>query len=143
MKLTTIKIYRYTYTLMEVACAIIIKDGLIFIAQRPLHKNQGGKWEFPGGKKFADESLEDCVKREITEELGITISVISKLNPEIHQYPNFQIQLTPFICAVLDGKIVLKEHINSRWVSLNELKMVDFCEADKKVILEIMSFFNT
>ena len=68
------------------------------------------KWEFPGGKIENGEEEEDCIKREIMEELNITIDLITRLSPSHFDYPTFSIELIPFVANYLGGEIKLAEH---------------------------------
>ena len=79
--------------LIKVVCAIININNKILAVQRSQTMNQPLKWEFPGGKIEPGESFEDCIKREIKEELNIEIVLLKRLSTINHDYPNFSIQL--------------------------------------------------
>jgi 8-oxo-dGTP diphosphatase len=120
--------------MIDVTCAIIRnEEEEILVVQRGLESDHPLKWEFPGGKLHEGESLEDCIIREILEELSIDIVIVSSLPPVEHDYGFRQIKLIPFICDTLDEVPLLSEHAAYRWVSTEELKSVDFCEADVTV----------
>lgn len=119
---------------MKVTCAIILSNQLFLIAKKPLHKKQGGKWEFPGGKLNSNESEEQCVVREIEEELLCQIQPIKKLQTIEHQYPEFKIELVPFFCNIVSGIPKLTEHTEIAWVSLSNIRDYTLCDADEKVI---------
>ena len=78
-----------------VACALIENDGKILCAQRSESMSLPLKWEFPGGKIDPGESPEQCLKRELVEEMDITIHVGKSLPPSTHQYPTFAVTLYP------------------------------------------------
>jgi 8-oxo-dGTP diphosphatase len=92
------------------------------------------KWEFPGGKVNEGESLEDCLCRELAEELGVNVQIGRALLPTTHQYPTFAITLYPFVCTIELGELTLHEHAAVRWLPLGELHILDWAEADLPVI---------
>ena len=89
--------------LKYVVCAIIEKDGLFLIAQRPYGKSLGGKWEFPGGKIEINESEQEALRREIREELGVDRDIGIRLTPSTHDYPDFTVHLIPYLCRIISG----------------------------------------
>jgi 8-oxo-dGTP diphosphatase len=123
-----------TDAVTEVTCAIIIKDGSVLVTQRSESMPHPLKWEFPGGKVKEGESVEECIKREIREELGLTVSVERLLPSVRHSYGAFPIVLIPLVCTIRQGNFSLKEHKSFRWVPLNELDSVDWLEADRGVV---------
>ena len=92
------------------ACAIIEKDGKVLSTQRSETMSLPLKWEFPGGKINDGERPEDCLSRELHEELGIAVVISRSLAPITHQYPTFIITLYPFVCRITTGEIKLHEH---------------------------------
>lgn len=117
-----------------VSCAIIEKDGLVLAAQRSESMNLPLKWEFPGGKLHPNENADDCLKREIEEELGVSVQIRSALPPSDWQYPAFAITLHPFICSLHSEPIVLAEHRAITWLKPAELPALDWAEADVPVL---------
>ncbi len=97
------------------------------------------KWEFPGGKINLGESPDDCLRREILEEMGIQICVGESLPTSTHQYPSFTITLYPFVCTIASGEIVLHEHSAINWLSPGELYTLNWAEADVPVIESYLS----
>jgi 8-oxo-dGTP diphosphatase len=129
--------------MIHVACAVIEKDGLILAARRSPESPMPGKWEFPGGKLEKDESPEDCLRREIREELDIDVIVLRSLPPVFHSYPDFDIRLYPFLCRV-EGSGGFSEisplprnHSEIRWDTPENLKCLDWAGADIPVLEEI------
>ncbi|WP_121808228.1 (deoxy)nucleoside triphosphate pyrophosphohydrolase [Mucilaginibacter kameinonensis] len=121
--------------MIKVTCAIIVNaDGLVLAAQRSATMNQPLKWEFPGGKIEPGETAEACLIREIKEELHVDIEIVSSLPANTHQYPNFTIQLIPFVCRIIASEILLKEHLDFKWVAKDELLVLDWAEADVPVV---------
>jgi len=93
-----------------------------------------GKWEFPGGKLKTGESPEKCIRREISEELGVTVLVDSLLPSVLHSYSNGAIRLIPFICSIEEDEIRLTEHSACKWYTLDELAELDLLEADRRIL---------
>jgi 8-oxo-dGTP diphosphatase len=127
---------------LQVSCAIIIADNKILSVQRSLGKDLPLKWEFPGGKIKPTESKEDCLHRELFEELNIKVQLIGELSTVYYDYPEFSITLYPFIVHLNQNTIILKEHLQLKWLKLDELKDLDWAEADKLVLNEILKFYN-
>ena len=94
------------------SCAIIEKNGLILVAQRSEAMAMPLKWEFPGGKVEPDESAATCLQREIREELGVEIGIISPVAPSTWSYPDFTITLYPFVCYVSGGVLRLVQEVH-------------------------------
>lgn len=115
---------------IEVACGVVLNDkGQYLIAQRGDGKHNG-KWEFAGGKLKDDETAFDAIKRELVEELNITVEPKS----ELLRYPFKDFLLIFIECKYLSGEIELKEHNAFRWVVKNELNNYQFLEGDIKFI---------
>lgn len=119
---------------MRVACAIIEHNGKILAVQRSERMNLPLKWEFPGGKIKQGESPEQCVVREVSEELNLEIAVGQSLPSVSHDYPDFSVTLYPFICAMVSGEITLHEHRALLWLSSHELWSLDWVAADPPII---------
>ncbi len=118
----------------DVTAGIIWKKGKFLITLRPSKGLLGGLWEFPGGKQKAGESLEDCLKREIREELNIDIEVKNLLVSVKHAYTHFRITLHVFDCRYIGGKIRLNGCEAYRWIGPDELDHFALPGADRKVI---------
>lgn len=119
---------------IHVTCAIIECDGLVLAAQRSATMSLPLKWEFPGGKIDPGESSEECLRRELVEELGIHVNVGKSLPASMHQYPTFAVTLQPFVCAIAAGEIVLHEHAAVTWLPPDQLHTLNWAEADLPVI---------
>ena len=122
--------------MLKVTCAIIIRNEKILIVQNNSDSDHPFQWEFPGGKINIDETPENCIKREIWEELEIEIEISRKMNSVEFDYGIKQIVLIPFLCSIKKGKIKLNEHTAFKWININELNEIDFSGADKKLIQE-------
>ncbi len=119
---------------IRVACAIIENEGKVLCTQRNSYMSLPLKWEFPGGKIEDGESPEDCLKRELIEEIGVEVSVIRPLSQITHQYLTFTVTLYPFICRIIHGEISLREHKALIWLPPERLNELDWAEADFPVI---------
>src|SRR5512145_2699187 len=128
--------------MIEVTCAIIRNDeGKVLVVRRGPHMGNAGKWEFPGGKIKTGETHEDCIVREIHEELGIDIVLTGSLEPVEHNYGDKFIKLYPFICDTLASKLFLTEHDAHEWLVPGKLLDVRFSEADVPVAKNYVSLY--
>ncbi|MBF2056011.1 MAG: 8-oxo-dGTP diphosphatase MutT [Cyanobacterium sp. T60_A2020_053] len=124
-----------TYPQKRISVAVIIDDSHnILIDQRPPHDSMGGYWEFPGGKIEEGETPEDCVIREIKEELGVDIVIDSHLMDINHNYPEFTLTLMVFKCHIIAGNPQPLESVEVRWVTPSELTNFQFPEANQAII---------
>ena len=114
----------------EVTAAILIKENKVLIAQRKISDNQGGKWEFPGGKIKEDETPQQCLIREMKEELGIDVAVGEFFGESIYRYDHGTIRLLAYRTSWTDGEFSLNAHADSRWVYPSQLGNFDFAAAD-------------
>jgi 8-oxo-dGTP diphosphatase len=125
--------------MLYVTCAIIEHHEKVLICQRSASMKLPFKWEFPGGKIESGESKEDCLKREIKEELGLSIEIVSTLKAVKYHYPEFSICLYPFVCRLNGGKLLLAEHAQAIWVTKEELPNYDWAEADIPIVHEYLN----
>jgi A/G-specific adenine glycosylase len=109
-------------------------DGRILIAQRPPEGMLGGLWEFPGGKREPGETLAECLRREIHEELGLEIAVGDPIGTVQHAYSHFRITLYAFECRPVGGEPQAIECADWAWVTLDELEQYAFPVTDQKII---------
>ena len=114
----------------EVTAAILFREHKILIARRKLTDNQGGKWEFPGGKLQGDETPRECLAREMKEEFGITVSVGEFFAESTYRYDHGTIKLLAYRTEWVDGEFSLNAHADCRWVEPSQLDDFDFAEAD-------------
>ncbi len=126
---------------LHVTCAVIKREGLILSAQRSEAMSMPLKWEFPGGKIKEGESREECLKREILEELGVHIAILSPLQPSTHDYPDITVTLYPFLCRIEEGVLTLHEHSDLKWSLPEELQSLDWAEADVPVVRDFLNDF--
>jgi 8-oxo-dGTP diphosphatase len=121
--------------MIQVCCAIIIKDSLILAVQHGADSRHPYQWEFPGGKVQTDETEEQCIIREIEEELTVKVEIVSRMEAVEFDYGNKQIRLIPYACRIASGEIILNEHHALKWFSLNEWQTIHWLEADRELII--------
>ena len=122
---------------VPVVCAVLEDTaGRILIAQRPAHKHLGLLWEFPGGKVDPGETPAAALHRELTEELGCTVTITRTLEPFLHDYTRVIIEMFPFVCHLAPGSPApaALEHLALRWVTPRELSSFDLAPADWPVV---------
>ncbi|WPR76065.1 (deoxy)nucleoside triphosphate pyrophosphohydrolase [Algoriphagus sp. NG3] len=126
-----------------VTCALLFSDQKVLCAQRSATMPLPGLWEFPGGKIEVGESAEECLAREILEELGINITVIQAMPASEYSYKSgVMIHLLPFICNWDEGELRLIEHQAARWLRKEELKTVNWAPADIPIVQDLMDKWN-
>ena len=118
---------------IKVVAAIIIDNGKVFATQRGYGDFKGG-WEFPGGKVEENETPQDALKREIMEELNVTVEVHELLHTVEYDYPKFHLSMDCFVCSIVSGDLVLREHDNAKWLTKDTLYSVDWLPADIELI---------
>ena len=126
------------FRMIDVTCAIIIKDNKILVTQRSEKMKLPLKWEFPGGKIEKDETPENCLLRELREELNIEVRIVKKLTNNIHDYGSFEINLIPFIVTYISGEITLSEHAAYLFLDRSQLGNMDWAEADLPILQEFI-----
>jgi 8-oxo-dGTP diphosphatase len=123
--------------IVRVACAIIVKEGRILVAQRSKSMRLPLKWEFPGGKIMESETEEECLQRELKEELNIEVQIMYRLNSVLFSYPDLHLELVPFVVKYKDGELQLIEHHDVRWLLKEELPLMDLAPADWGVVRQL------
>lgn len=124
--------------MLRVTCAIIRQYTKVLICQRSITMKLPLKWEFPGGKIEDGEMEEECLRREIKEELNIDITIGRALSMVEHHYPDFSIYLYPFECIIQSGIICPTEHAQVLWVECDQLPKYNWADADIPIVQEIM-----
>jgi len=119
---------------IQVAAGLICRQGRYLIARRKSDTHLGGLWEFPGGKREADESLEACLFRELREELGVDVMAPTLLRTIRHDYPGRTVELHFFRCAIRRGKAQPLDCDEIRWVTPKEMSAYEFLSADRALI---------
>lgn len=121
---------------IHVSAAIIMKDNKIFVTQRGYGEFKDW-WEFPGGKIEEGETPEECLKREIKEELEADINIDKYLCTAEYDYPNFHLKMECFICSLIDGHLELVEAEDAKFITKDQLDNIDFLPADLLVVKEL------
>ena len=128
-----------TIEIVHVAVGVIKKNNAIFICKRADEQHQGGLWEFPGGKVEAGESVFVALKRELIEEVGLTIHSSSQLMVIEHDYGDKCVKLDVHVVSNFSGEAHGAEGQPSEWVAISELGNYDFPEANAEIIEKIVA----
>ena len=121
--------------IIKVTAAILEKDGKILIAKRKTgDKLFAGLWEFPGGKVEEGETPEECMAREIKEELNISVEVGELITSNKHKYPHGIFELLAYRVKYISGEIVLNAHNEIKWVNIDDMANFEFPPADIPII---------
>ena len=118
------------------ACAMIDADGRVLICKRPQGKQLAGLWEFPGGKVEAGETPEECLIRELEEELGVNVTAAC-LAPFVftsHAYESFHLLMPLYLCRRWDGFVSAREHEALAWVRPEKLSDYPMPPADVPLV---------
>ena len=122
-----------------VTAAAIIRDGKVLIAQRQQGSHMEYKWEFPGGKLEPDETPEECIVREIKEEMDIDIEVVDIYKVVKFKYEEKDILLLCYLCRIIKGDGKALECNDFRWVTKDELTGFDFVPADLPIVEKLIN----
>lgn len=115
---------------IEVVGAVLINEDRVFAAKRGPGKSMAGYWEFPGGKVEADETPEEALARELREELKVDVTVGEFIVTATHEAGTAVIELSTYLCTIIEGVPVLTEHEEFRWLPVSELSDVEWAPAD-------------
>lgn len=128
----------------QIGVAVIRDDQDLILIDRRLAKGLlGGFWEFPGGKIEGNETVQECIKREILEEIGIDIAVDSHLITIDHTYSHFRVNLQVYNCRYLSGEARAIECEEIRWVTIQELDNYTFPAANQEIIRALKDMVNS
>ena len=119
---------------MDVAIAIVVRQARVLICQRREDDVLAGYWEFPGGKRHANESHEECLMRELVEELAIVVRITEALEVIEHDYPHARVRLHPFLCEYVSGDPQPLAASQLAWVSAPDLRHYRFPAANSDLI---------
>lgn len=124
---------------VDVIAGIIEKDGKILIAKRKAGVNSQSKWEFPGGKLQEGEKHEECLKREIKEELNLEINVIGWISSRTYKLTeDTDINLHAYYAQYVSGELKLEDHVDAKWVKKENLLNYEFLEPDKQIVKDVL-----
>ncbi len=127
---------------IDAAIAVITRGGRILVCQRHETDTFGGYWEFPGGKRERGETLEQCLARELMEELAIAARPVAELTPIEHAYPHARVRLFPFVCE-LDNATEPRaiECQAMEWIDPPRVKQFKFPPANETLLDEVIAYF--
>lgn len=122
---------------VEVAAALVFEGGRLLITQRPEGTHLAGLWEFPGGKREPGEAWEDCLRRELREELGIEVEVGGLFEEVSFQYPEKEVLLRFFLARRVRGEPRAVECAAWAWVDADGLGRHEFPPADARLLARL------
>ena len=122
---------------IEVAAGLIFRNRRLLVTQRPHNTHLGGLWEFPGGKRERDETFEECLRRELKEELGIEVEVGDLVESITHDYSEKTVHLKFFRCALRWDEPRALGCPAFVWVKREELVNYDFPPADARLLQKL------
>jgi mutator protein MutT len=125
---------RHPSSLVEVAAGLVFRGGKLLITQRHADSHLGGLWEFPGGKREGDETFEQCLARELREELGIEVEVGELLESLTHRYPGKTVALKFFRCRWKENEPRALDCLDFKWVQAGEMSAYQFPAADARLL---------
>ncbi len=121
-------------TSIEVAAGLVFRHGLLLLTQRPAGGHLSGLWEFPGGKREPHETFEECLRRELWEELGIEVEVRELVESLTHHYPERTVHLQFFRCRWLRHEPQPLGCAAFTWVDREGLARYEFPAADARLL---------
>jgi 8-oxo-dGTP diphosphatase len=128
--------------IVEVAVGVIKQGQQIYISRRAESLHQGGKWEFPGGKREEHETIEHALVRELQEEIGIKVLAQQPLMIIEHDYGDKRVRIDVRIVEVFEGKPNHQEGQESRWVNIANLNEFEFPAANKEIVERLQTMGN-
>jgi A/G-specific adenine glycosylase len=124
----------------DVAIAVIVRDGKVLVCRRPPTGTFPNFWEFPGGKREPSESIRDCLRREVREELALDVESVQALSTIDHNYPHRSIRLHPYVCRHDGPEPQLLAAQESAWVDPADLPTYQFPPANEPLIAEVIAY---
>ncbi len=121
-------------SVIDVAAGLVFRNGKLLITKRYDDAHLGGLWEFPGGKLEPNETFEQCLVRELQEELSIEVHVGKLVESVTHEYPGKTVHLKFFICDWHKNEPQALGCSECKWVSPSELNGHEFPEADERLL---------
>lgn len=126
---------------ITVTAAVCSENGRFLITRRPADGLLGGLWEFPGGKLEPGESLEDCLRREIDEEIGVAVEVLEPFGVYKHAYSHFKVTLHAFTCRIWPSgqRLAAREVAGMQWVARGELDDYPMGKIDRQIAMRLQA----
>ncbi|MDT8310307.1 MAG: 8-oxo-dGTP diphosphatase MutT [Methylophaga sp.] len=128
---------------LQVAVGVIVNaDKQILITRRQAHQHQGNLWEFPGGKREADESRFSALQRELHEEIGLQVLIAKELLQIDHDYADRKVTLDVWLVEKFSGEVHGREGQQIKWCPLAEIEQYDFPAANGAIVTAIKNYFQ-
>lgn len=124
---------------LEITAGIIVKNNKVLIGQRKFHDKFGGKWEFPGGKLENSEMPEDCIIRELKEELNINVIKFEHFISYVQDFSSYKMIIHAFLITEYAGDFQISDHEKIIWTNIEDLYSYDLLEADKEIVKKLQS----
>ena len=124
---------------IEVSAGLVFRGGKLLITQRHDSGHLANLWEFPGGKREPEETFEQCLVRELREELGIEVDVGELVESLTHDYPECSVHLKFFRCVWLLHEPQPLDCQAIAWVTAGELANFTFPAADQRLLEKLRS----
>jgi len=124
--------------IIKVTAGVIIDGDKVLITRRGPKENCAGGWEFPGGKIEANETPQECLARELKEELNLAVSVGKFCTEVVHNYGDKIINLLAYYCTIDDGDIQTSVHDKYKWVEIEDLLKYDLLPPDTRIAKEVL-----
>ncbi len=119
---------------IRVAAGLVFRKGKVLVARRYADAHLGGLWEFPGGKLEPGETFEQCLERELVEELGIVVRVEELMETLTHEYPEKTVHLRFYRCSWLKNEPEALGCAEFAWIRREELEIYPFPAADARLL---------
>ena len=116
--------------ILDVVCALIMKDGKCLIARRNKDDHLKGKWEFPGGRRQGLEDEKKTLDRAFKEVFHIETDIKDYVTHSICEYPGHIVDLKLYECDYKSGEFDLSIHSEYKWINIEELLDYDLADAD-------------
>jgi 8-oxo-dGTP diphosphatase len=123
--------------IIDVAAALVFRNGKLLVTQRYANAHLGGLWEFPGGKREPEETFEECLQRELREELGIEVHAGNLVESLTHEYPGKTVHLKFFRCEWLANEPQALGCPAFQWITATELPQYAFPDADARLLKKL------
>lgn len=130
---------RQGYAVTKVIAALIIRDSKILIAQRAKKDALYGKWEFPGGKMENGEIEQECLARELSEELGIQAEIGNYFCSSFFEHRGSEWEMRAYFVSSFSSEIQLHEHQDMRWIDIKDLPQYEMPDPDKPIVEKLIA----
>jgi 8-oxo-dGTP diphosphatase len=132
----------FSMKVVEVAVGVIKQGNRIYISKRADNLHQGGKWEFPGGKREQGETIAQALSRELREEIDIQVTSQSEMFVIEHDYGDKKVRLDVRLVDGFSGQATQQEGQQAKWVAIEELHKYEFPKANVEIIEFLQNSFS-